>query len=784
VKATFVFDGQGSSGRRACADARDGAAMFCELFHMFELTQNQRQAGDPLWAAVLNVLRLGVRTGSLEDLRAWELACAIVKERLLASVSSGGKALDADFANAPHLLSLTADVEAYNNARLSELVSSPGVLLHDITAQDQLVPEPGQPVEDIQAGDVPTSADMCGGLGAHVKLAVGARVMLRRNVHTLDGLVNGAQGSVTGFEFSHGAVSAVLVQFDDPDVGRLERARAAAARGQPEPASAPVAIARATSRFYNTRRTRELTRQQFPLALCWALTIHKTQGLSLQKAVINLGRSVFDDGQAYVALSRVRSLAGVALSSFTSASLEKVSAQVGAEYERLRAKSAVFRQEQAGADAQAAAAVAPIAAAIAAADEARMADAAAAPGAAGAPAEGDGAGAEEPLAGGGGAGQDLAAATAPAAAAGEATATTAAGVAAAVNPRSATGILLAIYQARAHAARLPPGAEAAARDSASVRWRAVQEAAQAGAAGEAPALPEAGTAQGRAARGGRTGQRGRGGGRRGGLAPQVAGQRRPRDGSEGGAEDQRPARRARAVDAPATPAAGLAAAPGAAGGGAAGGGTAGGGMRLGNLLAPSPVANVVAQLPQAPPQPQLQRRGGRAGRAHGAAAGGGRTLADGTLASPSAYNAAAVPWGNLTYDFTAWPALLECVRASPGCTHSWLYMPLIVDALLSEGRARAAFPFRRPNGWRQLVALLKNGAAEAGITAAQLQLDGDWHISAEAQEQVLDRCLGPIVSGICTQIATAYALRQAVNITALIGQAGAMQAEAAQQQLQ
>ena len=134
-------------------------------------------------------------------------------------------------------------------------MSSPGVLLYDITAQDQLVPEPGQPGEDIQAGDVPTSADMCGGLGAHVKLAVGARVMLRRNVHTLDGLVNGAQGSVTGFEFSQGAVSAVLVQFDDPDVGRLERARAAAVRRQPEPASAPVAIARATSRFYSRWRS-------------------------------------------------------------------------------------------------------------------------------------------------------------------------------------------------------------------------------------------------------------------------------------------------------------------------------------------------------------------------------------------------------------------------------------------------------------------------------------------------------------------------------------------------
>ena len=139
------------------------------------------------------------------------------------------------------------------------------------------------------------------GLETLLSLGEGSRVILKRNTDVNIGLCNGALGTVVGFQrVTNGAIESVLIKFD-----KLEE---------------PVPIKKITA-DYEFQKNIYIPRTQFPLSLAWALTIHKSQGLSLDAVLLDLGPSIFEGGQAYVALSRARKLNTVFLIEFCPSSL-------------------------------------------------------------------------------------------------------------------------------------------------------------------------------------------------------------------------------------------------------------------------------------------------------------------------------------------------------------------------------------------------------------------------------------------------------------------------------
>ena len=135
-----------------------------------------------------------------------------------------------------------------------------------------------------------------------------AKVMFVKNNFDM-GYINGSLGEVIGFE-------------EDDELGMLPKVKMTD--------GTTLLVAPETWSVDNEGGKTIASLQQVPLRLAWAITIHKSQGMTLEAAEINLSHT-FEKGQGYVALSRLKSITGLRLLGFNDQALELDSLAIKAD---------------------------------------------------------------------------------------------------------------------------------------------------------------------------------------------------------------------------------------------------------------------------------------------------------------------------------------------------------------------------------------------------------------------------------------------------------------------
>lgn len=235
------------------------------------LTKNYRQNEENLITALSNM-----RTNSLTDADIKLLKTKECKENIYTQ-------------NTLHIFATNQEADNYNNMKFSKINSEEYKLyaIDGVYKGEKLVENPTNLREEniLKRIDVVCSAEKS------ISLKIGVRVMLLINIDFEKGLINGSCGEVREINSDY-----ILVYFDNGQSAK---------------------ITRHDFEFYNNEKLIAL-RRQFPLRLAYGITIHKSQGMSLDKLVVDCSR-IFEKGQAYVALSRIKTLNGLYLRNFNPA---------------------------------------------------------------------------------------------------------------------------------------------------------------------------------------------------------------------------------------------------------------------------------------------------------------------------------------------------------------------------------------------------------------------------------------------------------------------------------
>ena len=274
--------------------AFEAAAWAPSLYAQRSLRKVFRQKDD-VFVSLLNNFRTGVVSPDAE--------------RLLRDAGGALRALEAERAptKPTSVFALNRMVDEVNERELAKCsTEAPRVYNADDTGQE--------PYLSTMRSSCIAPTSLC--------LKVGAQVMLLKNIDAKNGLVNGARGVVVSYENDFPVVTFVRSVHaanvvDASDAGAGASAGAGAGSG-----SALVEEDPLTRVIHQEEWSIELgsqkvaLRRQLPLKLAYALSIHKSQGMTIDLLDISMN-GIFEYGQAYVAISRAVALDRVRIRGFT-----------------------------------------------------------------------------------------------------------------------------------------------------------------------------------------------------------------------------------------------------------------------------------------------------------------------------------------------------------------------------------------------------------------------------------------------------------------------------------